>query len=205
MYNKTNWVNHVVENPNTYSLTPNPDGTYKIEPEPGTVIQQGTNIDAEHLNNMENGIEEAHEELKKKMPTAGGTFTGAVTIQGKVTANGMSAGGQKVENVAAPTGNTDAANKAYVDGKHLSITATLSTVWNGSSAPYTQTISAAGILASDNPKIGPVYSANHATALEQKEAWSCVGAAETGNGTITFRCFEDKPLSNIPIVIEVNR
>lgn len=41
MYNQTEWKDHVV------------DGQ-------GTVIQQGTNLSAQHFNNMEDGIQDAH-------------------------------------------------------------------------------------------------------------------------------------------------
>ena len=41
MYQKTEWKDHVVD-------------------QSGTVIQQGTNINADHLGHMENGISDAH-------------------------------------------------------------------------------------------------------------------------------------------------
>lgn len=88
---------------------------------------------------------------------------------------------------------------------HVTTTATLSTTWSGSSAPYTQVLSVAGILSTDTPHIMPVYSTTNSTAIAQKEAWACVSKAITSDGKITFTCFEDKPTTAIPIQIEVNR
>ena len=87
---------------------------------------------------------------------------------------------------------------------HVTTTATLSTSWSGS-GPYTQAVSVSGILATDMPHITPVYSADNATAIAQKEAWASVSKAETSANNITFTCFEDKPTTAIPIQIEVNR
>lgn len=84
-------------------------------------------------------------------------------------------------------------------------TATLSASNWSSSAPYTQTVSIDGITVEDNPHISPVYSDTLATALAQKEAWEMVSRAKTGANSITFYCFEDKPTTDIPVQIEVNR
>ena len=96
-------------------------------------------------------------------------------------------------------------SKDYTDSKHFSFTATLSTSWSGSAAPYSQVISDSRILASDIPHIYPVYSDTLATAIAQMEAWNLVCRAKAAAGKITFYCFEDKPTTAIPIQIEVNR
>lgn len=93
----------------------------------------------------------------------------------------------------------------YVDGKRLLLTATLSTSWSGSAAPYTQKLTLSGILRSDAPHITPVYSSTLSTALAQKEAWAKVNKAVTAANAITFTCFEEKPEVQIPIQIEVIR
>jgi len=82
------------------------------------------------------------------------------------------------------------------------ITATITTNWTGSSAPYTQVINVAGVTANHNPTISPVYSLNNNTAILEREAWNLIGKAVTGNGTITFTCFEEKPVTAIPIQIK---
>ena len=130
---------------------------------------------------------------KASLPRAGGTMTGNINL-----------GGNALTNVKAPAAATDAATKGYVDGKRRTFTATLGTAWTGS-GPYTQTVAVSGILASDTPHIMPVYSTDNATAIAQKEAWNCVSKAEAAEGGIKFTCFEDKPLAEIPIQIEVMR
>lgn len=130
---------------------------------------------------------------KASLPKAGGTMTGDISM-----------GGNAVKELKAPVAGTDAATKDYVDGKRAAYTATLGTSWTGP-GPYTQTISISGILASDMPHIMPVYDAANATAIAQKEAWSCVSKAEAAAGGIKFTCFEDKPGAEIPLQIEVVR
>lgn len=130
---------------------------------------------------------------KASLPKAGGTMTGDISM-----------GGNAVKGLKAPSSGTDAATKDYVDGKRAAYTATLSTSWTGS-GPYTQTVAVAGILATDMPHIMPVYDAANATAIAQKEAWSCVSKAEAAAGGIKFTCFEDKPGAAVPLQIEVVR
>lgn len=129
-----------------------------------------------------------------RLPKSGGTMTGAIAM-----------GGNKVTGLGTPEADTDAATKGYVDGKRKTYTATLTTAWSGSAAPYTQTVAVPGVLASDAPHVTPVYSTTLATALLQKEAWSKVSKAEAAADSITFTCFEEKPTAAIPIQIEVIR
>jgi hypothetical protein len=77
--------------------------------------------------------------------------------------------------------------------------------WNGSAAPYTQTVALNWIIASDTPHIAPVYSGDTETKLAQMEAMGCISEGETGEGTITFTCLEDKPEIDIYVQIEVLR
>lgn len=84
-------------------------------------------------------------------------------------------------------------------------TATLSATWSGTAAPFTQSVTVSGILASDTPHIVPVYSSDNATALQEKEAWNCVSKAVTSAGKITFTCFEEKPEVALSLQIEVIR
>lgn len=79
--------------------------------------------------------------------------------------------------------------------------ATITTSWTGASAPYTQNVTITGITANDMPSIVPVYSTDNATAITQKEAWNMISKAITGTNVITFTCFEEKPVTAIPIKI----
>lgn len=55
-YVKTEWVDRVVEKPNTFGLVENSDGTITLTPAPGQVIERGTPINAENLNKIEDAL-----------------------------------------------------------------------------------------------------------------------------------------------------
>lgn len=82
------------------------------------------------------------------------------------------------------------------------VTATISTSWSGSSAPFTQTISIAGMTAASLVIVSPVYSTTNTTAIAQKEAWNLISNIETGTGNIVVTCFGEKPVTSIPIQLK---
>ena len=194
-YEKTVWKDHVVERPKTYRMVENADGTVTLVPVPGQVIQQGTALNAENLNHIEDTLAEHDETLGKRLPMAGGTMTGDINL-----------GGNALTNVKAPAAATDAATKGYVDGKRHTFTATLGTAWTGS-GPYTQTVAVSGILASDTPHVTQYYLGSQSVAdvIAQDESWAAVSTADAVDGGICFRCWEDKPTVDIYIQIEVIR
>ena len=144
--------------------------------------------------NAQSAADNAQTTANNALPKAGGTMTGPLNM-----------GSKQITNVADPTSSTDGANKGYVDAKRKTFTATLTLNGWSSAAPYTQTISISGILATDMPHISPVYSATLATAITQKENWAMVCKAVTADGSITFTCFEEKPSVNLSVQLEVNR
>lgn len=127
------------------------------------------------------------------LPRTGGAMTGNIDM-----------GGNAVKNLKEPSAGADAATKTYVDGKRKTFTATIGTGWEGE-GPYTQTVAVAGMLETDAPHVMPVYDADNAAAIAQKEAWSCVSKGAAAADGIVFTCFEDKPGVEIPIQIEVMR
>lgn len=58
-YQKTNWKDRAVERPRTYRMQQNPDGTVTLIPEPGTVYEAGTPVNAPNMNKIEQGIVDA--------------------------------------------------------------------------------------------------------------------------------------------------
>lgn len=114
------------------------------------------------------------------LPKSGGAMTGALSV-------------------ITPTAADHAASKDYVDRKHLSGTLTLSASgW----ADGEQTAAVSGILETDAPHYGIVYSGNWEA---EKEAYALIDEMETSAGTFTFRCFEDTPGVDLTIHWEVNR
>ena len=55
-YKRTNWKDHVVERPRTYTEAANSDGSKTFTPAPGEVLQQGTPQSATNFNNLEEGM-----------------------------------------------------------------------------------------------------------------------------------------------------
>lgn len=105
------------------------------------------------------------------------------------------------------TGATEASEALSALGGAITktYTATLSTSWSGSSAPYTQTVTVSGITSSDTPIVDVVLSTTNSTAISQLEAWGCVSKITTGTNSITATCLEDKPTTAIPIQLKVVR
>lgn len=118
---------------------------------------------------------------------------------------GINMNGQKLNGIAAPEAEDDAANKKYADSLHKLFSVNLPASGWSASAPYTQTVSVSGILSSDTPHYGVAYSSNAETALAQKEAFAMVDDLDTSNGSVKFTCFEEKPEVNLTIQLEVNR
>lgn len=83
--------------------------------------------------------------------------------------------------------------------------ATITTAWTVDTAPYSQTVNVAGIMATDDLHIYPVYSNDVETGIAQREAWSMVYRAEPKDGAIYFECYEEAPAVEIPVRIEVIR
>ena len=90
-YVRTVWKNREVERPRTYEKIENPDGTITLIPSEGTIIEEGTPIIAANMNNIEQGIEAAHNAIDEHeadsfhhIPyvVATGTNSYAVNIQG---------------------------------------------------------------------------------------------------------------------------
>lgn len=108
--------------------------------------------------------------------------------------------------VLAPVTDTNPATKKYVDAviadSHMSAKITLPASGWSSEAPYTQTVAVEGILATDQPHYGVVYSANWEA---EKEAFALVDELDTADGSVTFTCFEEKPEADLTIQMEVNR
>lgn len=61
VYDPTIWKDRIVENPKTYTIQDNVDGTITLVPAPGVVTEEGTPVSAANLNKLEQGLK-THEE-----------------------------------------------------------------------------------------------------------------------------------------------
>ena len=55
-YKRTNWKDHVVERPRTFTETSNDDGSKTFTPAPGEIVVQGTPQSATNFNNLEENL-----------------------------------------------------------------------------------------------------------------------------------------------------
>lgn len=60
MYQPTDWKDRVVEKPRTFTVTNNPDGTITLAPSPGTVVEEGTPVNAVNLNQISQALFDAY-------------------------------------------------------------------------------------------------------------------------------------------------
>ena len=118
---------------------------------------------------------------------SGGDMTGAMTV-------------------LEPVKDNNPTTKQYVDtvvaNTHMTAEVTLPASGWSSAAPYAQIIAVEGILATDQPHYGVVYSENWEA---EKEAFALVDELDTADGMVSFACFAEKPEADITIQMEVNR
>lgn len=68
-YAKTNWKDRIVENPRTYDLTNNVDGSIILTPKPGEIIEEGTPISASRMNKIEEKLHDVDKGLEPQVTT----------------------------------------------------------------------------------------------------------------------------------------
>lgn len=84
-------------------------------------------------------------------------------------------------------------------------TTTLPVASWSSEAPFTQTVSVQGILATDTPIVDIVLDSDTSTAISQISSWAFVSKIETSTNSITATCLESKPEVDLPIQLKVVR
>ena len=87
-----------------------------------------------------------------------------------------------------------------------SYTATFTAAGWSASAPYTQTVNVAGMLATDDPFVDVSLSGTSGTeATDRLEAWTCVGRVTANAGSVTAYCYDEKPTVNLPVILKAVR
>lgn len=73
-YSKQTWVDRSVENPLTFKVVNNADGSITLIPFPGTIQNEGSKMTADRLNHMEEGI-------SNSVDKSGDVMTGALQLK----------------------------------------------------------------------------------------------------------------------------
>ena len=143
---------------------------------------------------------------QKTAEAASSLAAGALARSGGTMTGSLDMGGMKLTGLPQPEAAGEAVSmgylESYVNLRHMTAVVTLTSAGWSDTAPYTQTVAVEGILASDCPHYGVIYSQNWEA---EKEAFACVDKLETGDGTVTFTCYEDLPECDLTLQMEVNR
>lgn len=93
-YIKTEWKDRVVERPLTFTMQNNPDETITLVPSEGQIIESGTPITAEVMNNLEKQYEEiaVTAQMTKITDDEGGVKINVSAVEGDVLADIVAAG-----------------------------------------------------------------------------------------------------------------
>lgn len=175
-----------------------------------TLANEGQAADAKTVGTQFQNIEESISDINGEVAAVQITAGNALPKSGGNMSGNINMSGNKISGISDPVDNSDVVNKKYVvdyvDNKHFIATVTINaSAWVGSVAPYTQEVSLDGILESDNPHYGVIYSGTKDNKISQKEAFSYVDELATANGKLTFTCLDDKPAVDLNIQLEVNR
>ena len=173
----------------------------------------------ESIESLDQNIKSIQDSVTGAQNSADTAYTVAEAAQnsadGKIAPDGSVAmtsdfdmGDNKVLHMADPEEDTDGANKHYVDSRRMVCEVTLSkSGWATTTgeAPYTQRVTVTGILPTDQPHYGVVYSSNVDIAKEEKAAFALVDDLDTEDGAVVFTAFEERPGVTLTIQMEVNR
>lgn len=96
------------------------------------------------------------------------------------------------------------ATKSEANAKATTVTysASITTSWSGSTAPFTQNISVSGIKSSDNPIVDAIFTTLNFSTLEPE--WGKIFKITTNNNLITVYA-KEKTTASIPIQLKVVR
>lgn len=127
--------------------------------------------------------------------------TGATGATGAAGAKGDT-GPQGIQGVAGAAGAKGDKGDSVVT---LRLSLALPASGWSESAPYTQTVAASGVLATDTPIVDIVLSDTAATAMQELDAYALMGRIDTSAGAIKATCYDEAPQQNINLQIMVVR
>ena len=133
------------------------------------------------------------------------TFNAALTVMPYHNSRHLPGG---ADPITVQTGNL--ADKAVTAAKVADNARTqhhilnVGTNWSGNAAPYTQTITANGMLSTDRPKVFFMAPDSFADVEAQQDAFALLYSADSGNGQLTLYA-KEKPEIGFTILCEVSR
>lgn len=142
-YIKGVWQDHIVSRPYTYRMVQNTDGTITLIPAFGEIDQQGTDVTAARMNNIENGVESASNGVDALQTWRQGMDADANVQQAQAILSDVTDAEETLENLIAsipedyPTIMRKLPPMAAADILRQSITCTMQNRWiNGSREVY---------------------------------------------------------------------
>lgn len=181
---KTNYQNDVFSGKRKYNLINNSDGTVSLDDV--TVYNKvGDIFNADDINATNRGVNVIAEEFEQ-VKNDNAAFKSEVNKQVA-----------SLDKQVADLGNSVTAIKAVK-------TVTLSASKWSTSAPYTQTVVVSGVTSSESPVIALHISGSPSasTVKAQRKAFGYLDRAVTGNGSITFYCYEKKPAADFNVSVK---
>jgi hypothetical protein len=89
----------------------------------------------------------------------------------------------------------------FLAGNSASVTL-LASGWTGDSAPYTQTVTVAGLTDGRRVMVYPEYGDDYDANVSMQEACGCLSYAKREGQNVTITCLEDKPAVDIAVIVE---
>lgn len=157
---------------------------------------------SDNLNTHKNNTNNPHSTSFIKLTDTFASYTGLANRV--VVVNGTATGLTTVTKVPSASNADTVGGKYATDFVEKNFkTATITTTWSGTEAPYIQEITISGIRDDHKPIIGPIYDDDVETAIAQQEAWSLIDKIVTDTNKIICYCFTDKPEVAIDIQLWV--
>lgn len=120
----------------------------------------------------------------------------AANLQDQITAQSNSISSLQSKDVEQDTAISKKAST-------MTYTVNIGTTWTGTAAPYTQTVTVAGITANDNPIVDIYSSSTSAKFKLEMKAYSLVGKITTAANSITLICYDKKPTTAFGLQLKV--
>lgn len=136
-------------------------------------------------------ISQVQQTANAALPKSGGSMSGVLNMNN-----------QQLTGLPVPTGGSQAVPKNYVDTTLNPVILTTAG-WEGTEAPYTQSVEITGLDDNKIARAYPMYDQDYERNLELMRDSSCISYAMQDGGSITFYCLVSKPEADVSVIVEV--